>query len=301
MVAAANILVGAVNQFIISYADVRAYRRYVDYDVGIVADVERVYHVRQRIVDSPDVVRAEVETAQIAQTASDARRPFAHTAVALFVALVATVVYRAKIRGIQKRQRIYRETIVQLMHTFARTIDARDSLADGHSLRVARYARELAKRMGQSTEEQENIYCVALLHDIGEIGTADDCVTRADETAGDEHTLLSEHPVIGEEVLKDFPALRGIADGAKYHHVRYDGLGHREQPSGTEIPLVARIIAVADAYDAMSHGDSESQGLAPDVIAQKLRKGSGTKFDPEIVPHMVAMIEEGVVPASSEN
>ena len=218
----------------------------------------------------------------------------------LFVVLVATMVYRAKIRGIQKRQRIYRDTIVQLMHTFARTIDARDSFADGHSLRVARYARELAKRMGKSIEEQENIYCVALLHDIGKVNSANESSSKAGDMSAEDNAAFGEHSQIDGDVLREISALQGIADGAKYHHVRYDGLGHRDQPVGEEIPLVARIIAVADAYDALSHDNNEDKGLSPDAIAEKLKKGSGTRFDPEIVSHMLNMIAEGVVPASSE-
>ena len=209
----------------------------------------------------------------------------------LFVALVVAMIYRAKIRSIQKRQKAYRSIIEQLLHTFARTIDAKDSYT-GHSLRVAQYASELAKRMGRSAEEQENIYCAALLHDIGKIGAADGSLNEADAQSSEEHSKL------GGDVLEGFTALEGFADGAKHHHDRYDGQGHRKNLSGTQIPLVARIIAVADAYDSLS---SESRGLTPDQIVGELRKGSGAQFDPEIIPHMLAMIADGTVPASKKN
>lgn len=213
----------------------------------------------------------------------------------LFVALVVAMIYRAKIRAIQKRQRDYHSIIEQLLKTFARTIDAKDSRTSGHSLRVAAYARELARRMGKSEEEQENIYCVALLHDIGKIGAPDELLTQADEQA-----IQQEHSKIGGDVLKSFTALQGASDAARYHHDRYDGKGHLGKPSGTQIPLVARIIAVADAYDTMSCDHAGREALSSDVIISELQKGSGTQFDPEIVPHMLAMIAESVVPVSPE-
>ena len=194
-------------------------------------------------------------------------------------ALVVAMVYRAKLRGMQKRQRVYRNTIEQFLQSFARTIDARDSYTSGHALRVAQYASELARRMGQSVEEQESVYCVALMHDLGNMGAAD------------------ERPGHGGDVLQGFAALRTASDGTKHRHDRQRVSNDGEQLSGKEVPLVARIIAVADAYDALS---SDGQSYSADLAANKLRMGSGTQFDPEIVTHMLAMISEGVVPALPE-
>ena len=249
---------------------------------------EYVFHLRVFLLEYPDLfeeytltIAKEPKLWELLQV-----KVLMVALLALFVALVVAMVYRAKIRGIQKRQQGDRAIIEQLLHTFARMIDTKDSYADGHSLRVAKYAGELARRMGHSTEEQENIYCVALLHDIGKISAPRDGASDA-----------QEHPQLGGDALQGFTALRGVADGARYHHERYDGRGHRKHLAGEEIPLVARIIAVADAYDALC---SDERGFTSKEIAEELRKGSGTQFDPEIVPHMLAMIEEGVVPETPQ-
>ena len=213
-------------------------------------------------------------------------------------ALAGMLVYRAKTRSVHKRQEAYRPIIEQSLQAFARAIDVKDANIKGHSLRVAQYARELAKRMGKSADEQENIYCAALLHDIGKIGISDEILNKSGGLTPEELTVVQQHPKIGGEMLRDFTALPGVADGAKYHHERYDGQGYCEKLSGNDIPLVARIIAVADAYDDMCNDRSYRKGLHPDAIAEELRKGSGTQFDPEIVPHMLNMIADGVAPVA---
>lgn len=149
-----------------------------------------------------------------------------------------------------------------------------------------------------SEADIENVRTVALLHDIGKIGAPDDILNRSDALSSEGQAVLQEHSKIGGDVLEGLTALKGVADGAKHHHDRYDGRDRRWQLSGKEIPLVARIIAVADAYDSMSRDNDDRKGLAPDEIIDELQKGSGAQFDPEIVPHMLAMITEGVVSAS---
>ena len=178
----------------------------------------------------------------------------------LVVALIVAMVYRAKIRGMQRRQYDYRAIIEQLLRTVARTIDTEDSYNSGHSLRIAQYAGELARRMGQSVEEQVNIFCAALLHSL-------------DKSSAPDGTLNSSDGFFAEEQ------------------------GYHKKLAGKENPMAASIIAVADAYDALS---SDRRGLTPDEIASELRKGSGTRFDPDIVSNMLNMIDEGVVPATPE-
>ena len=205
------------------------------------------------------------------------------------VAFIVAMIYRAKIRSIQKRQQGYHSVIEQLLKAFSRSIDARDSYADGHSMRVAEYARELARRMGKSEDEQENIYCAALLHDIGKISVSDEFLNDAEV-----------HSKVGSDMLKGVTVLKGASDAAKYHHDRYDGKDYHEKLSGTDIPLIARIIAVANTYDIMSCDSDEHKALSNAEIADALQRSSGSLFDPEIVPHMLAMINEGIVPVSPE-
>lgn len=216
----------------------------------------------------------------------------------LIVTLTVVLIIRAKTQSLQRRQQEYREIIAQALRTFARTIDAKDKYTNGHSARVAHYSVEIAKRLGMSEEEQERIYYIALLHDIGKIGIPDAILTKPDKLTPEERELIKQHPTIGGEILKDFTSLEGIGDGARYHHERYDGTGYNEGLKGEDIPYFARIICVADSYDAMSSVRYYQGTLSTEIIVKELREGSGTQFDPEIVKVMLELIEEGKAPCS---
>ncbi|MDE7302485.1 MAG: HD domain-containing protein [Oscillospiraceae bacterium] len=207
----------------------------------------------------------------------------------------------AKVKIAQRRQREYQDILEQSLLTFAGTIDAKDKYTNGHSIRVARYSRELAKRMGMSPQEQEHIYYVALLHDIGKIGIPDHILNKPGKLDSEERKVIQTHPEIGAEILKNFTALNGISEGAKFHHERYDGGGYCEGRAGEDIPLVARIIGVADTYDAMSSERCYRKPLSSEIIESELKDGSGSQFDPQIVPHMLEMIEDGTADTLKEN
>ncbi len=203
------------------------------------------------------------------------------------------LVSNAKLRRARRRQEEYRDILEQSLLTFAGTIDAKDKYTNGHSIRVAQYSRELARRMGMSAQEQEHIYYVALLHDIGKIGIPDNVLNKPGKLTPEEREIIQRHPKIGSEILKNFTALEGIAEGAKYHHERYDGNGYCEGLAGENIPLVARIIGVADTYDAMSSERCYRKPLSEEVIISELEKAKGTQLDPDIVPHMLDMMRDG--------
>ena len=207
---------------------------------------------------------------------------------------------RVKINSMRQRQNEYKSIVDQSLRTFAKTIDAKDPYTNGHSTRVAEYSREIARRMGLSEDEQERIYYIALMHDIGKIGIPDNILNKPGALTEEERRIIQTHVSIGGDILKDFTALDGISKGARYHHERYDGKGYCEQKKGEEIPLVARIIGVADTYDAMSSDRCYRKALPEEVILSELNKGIGTQFDPEIVPYMLAMIEDGTAPSQSE-
>ena len=213
---------------------------------------------------------------------------------------IVMVFAKVKLQNMHRRQQEYRNIIEQSLKTFAKTIDAKDKYTNGHSLRVAEYSRELARRLGMSKQEQENIYYIALLHDIGKIGVPDNILNKPGKLTDEELQIIRQHVTIGGEILKDFTALEGITDGARFHHERFDGKGYNEGLSGLDIPKVARIIGVADSYDAMSSNRCYRHALPREIIEEELLKYSGTQFDPEVVPHMMAMIAEGMVPVHTE-
>lgn len=224
------------------------------------------------------------------------------TVLAAIAAAVLSVMFimEAKVRYARRRQREYQDILEQSLQTFAGTIDAKDKYTKGHSLRVARYSRELAKRMGMSFQEQEHIYYVALMHDIGKIGVPDQILNKPGKLDPEERKVIQTHPEIGAQILKNFTALEGISDGAKYHHERFDGGGYCEGIAGEDIPLVARIICVADTYDAMSSERCYRKPLGKKEIESELKNCSGTQFDPNIVPHILDMIEDGTAERLSE-
>ena len=208
----------------------------------------------------------------------------------------AQLFVRAKLKYLNRQQQMYRSIVGQALRTFANTLDAKDPYTNGHSLRVAQYARELTRRMGYADNDQETVYYVALLHDIGKIAIPDSILNKTGPLTPEERAIIQTHPVKGGEILRDFTALKGIADGARYHHERYDGKGYCAGLAGEDIPLMARIICVADSYDAMSSDRCYRKALPPETIIEELQKGSGTQFDPRIAAIMVEMIREGVVP-----
>ena len=219
-------------------------------------------------------------------------------AALLVVFLATALIIRAKTITLQRRQQEYRSIVSQALLTFAHTIDAKDKYTNGHSARVAHYSLEIARRLKLSEEDQERIYYIALLHDIGKIGIPDTILTKPDKLTPEERQLIMRHPTIGGEILKDFTSLEGISDGARYHHERYDGTGYNEGLKGEEIPFFARIICVADSYDAMASVRYYQGNLSSDIIIKELEDGSGTQFDPQIVEIMLQLIREGKAPCS---
>lgn len=179
-----------------------------------------------------------------------------------------------------------------VMQAFAKTIDAKDKYTKGHSVRVARYSRELVKRMGRSIKEQDDIYQIALLHDMGKIRIPDKIINKPGRLTDEEFSMIKLHCVNGYHILKNINAFPDLAVGAKYHHERYDGSGYPSGLKGNNIPECARIIAVADSYDAMTSNRSYRYALPQKIVRDEMEKGKGKQFDPAIADIMLQMIDE---------
>lgn len=180
----------------------------------------------------------------------------------------------------------------QVMMALAGAIDAKDAYTKGHSTRVASYSRELARRMGKSTQEMNDIYYIGLLHDIGKIGIPDYIINKPGKLTDEEYQMVKDHPKIGAEILENISEMPGISIGANWHHEMYDGSGYPDGLAGDNIPEIARIICVADAYDTMTSKRSYRDILPQDVVKEEIVKGKGTQFDPVIADYMLAMMEE---------
>lgn len=191
-----------------------------------------------------------------------------------------------------KKQEAIEKLFLQTVTALSEAVDAKDRYTSGHSKRVAEYARMLAKRMGMSEEEQDEIYRAGLLHDIGKIRIPVDIINKAGKLTDEEYNIIKIHPVTGYNILRGIAGNNLIAISAKYHHERYDGKGYPNGLAGDMIPLAARILAVADTYDAMTSNRSYRKALPQDVVRSEIEKGKGTQFDPDIAEIMLHVIDE---------
>lgn len=192
----------------------------------------------------------------------------------------------------EKSSQRLRKMSMNIVSALTRTIDAKDRYTNGHSQRVANYAVELSKRLGKNLEEQTYIYYAGLLHDVGKIRIPKDIINKAGKLTDEEFEQIKIHPVTGYHILKDIYEDRIIAEGAKFHHERYDGNGYPNGLQGNNIPEIARIIGIADAYDAMASNRSYRKALPQETVRNEIVKGRGTQFDPDIADVMLKMIDD---------
>ena len=182
--------------------------------------------------------------------------------------------------------------ILQTIKALSDAVDAKDTYTNGHSARVADYSREIAKRVGLSDEIQKDIYMMGLLHDVGKIGVPNNIINKPTKLTDEEFDIIKTHPIMGEKILKNITEFPKLLIGARWHHERYDGRGYPDGIAGEAIPMEARIIAVADSYDAMTSKRSYRDDLPQSVVRAEMEKGKGTQFDPEYAKIMISMIDE---------
>ncbi len=196
------------------------------------------------------------------------------------------------VEEINHKSELLQDMVMQTITTIAKTIDAKDEYTEGHSQRVAQYSRQLALELGKSEDEAENIYYIALLHDIGKIGIPDTVLHKPGRLSNEEFGIIKQHPLIGAEILKDVRAFPGLEIGAHYHHERYDGRGYPEGIGGKDIPEAARIICVADSYDAMNSNRVYRHHFKKENIVSEIENCRGTQFDPVVADAMVKLLRE---------
>ncbi|SEQ04091.1 diguanylate cyclase (GGDEF) domain-containing protein [Lachnospiraceae bacterium NE2001] len=193
---------------------------------------------------------------------------------------------------VAKKTKENEQLFLNVVSSLAGAIDAKDTYTNGHSSRVAEYAKEISRRYGYNMKEQSDIYIMALLHDVGKIGVPDSIINKPDKLTEEEFNEIKKHPVIGSQILKNINEMPKLSVGARWHHERYDGTGYPDGLAGEEIPEEARIIAVADSYDAMSSNRSYRNIITQDKIREEFVIGSGTQFDPRFAEIMIKMIDE---------
>lgn len=204
--------------------------------------------------------------------------------------------FKKRNEALLEKQKQDQEFINQIMHTFAKCIDMRDSQNRGHSFRVAYYTRLLAEKLREKrgyTDEQINeFYNIALLHDIGKLSIPDDILNKPSRLNDEEFVIMKSHAANGRKILSNVKIVKNLADGAGCHHERIDGNGYPRGLKGEEIPEVARIIAVADTFDAMySTRPYRKQMLLSDVLAE-IKRIKGTQLEDDVVDALFELSEE---------
>lgn len=180
-----------------------------------------------------------------------------------------------------------------MMESLSTTIEAKDEYTRGHSRRVAQYAALIAKNMGWTNEEIQNLKNCAYLHDIGKIGIPDQILNKPGKLTNEEFNLIKQHTTIGQDILKDITIIPHIDEVTRSHHEHYDGTGYPDGLKGNEIPIQARIIALADSYDAMNSRRIYRNALSHGRIYHEIQMNAGTQFDPEITKVFLKLMDNG--------
>lgn len=178
-----------------------------------------------------------------------------------------------------------------ILSALADAVDSKDRYTRGHSSRVAEYSRKIAKQAGKSDEDCEKIYYAALLHDVGKIGIPESIINKKGRLTDEEYEYIKQHPTVGAQILQGIKEAPYLSIAARHHHERYDGNGYPDHLKGTDIPEIARIISVADAYDAMTSRRSYRAPIPQRTVREELVKGSGTQFDPGYAEIMLKLID----------
>ncbi|MCR5830561.1 MAG: HD-GYP domain-containing protein [Lachnospiraceae bacterium] len=197
----------------------------------------------------------------------------------------------AEVEALIERQRGAEKLFEQTATALVNAIDAKDEYSRGHSQRVAEYSQRLGMLLGKSDEECKEIYYAALLHDVGKIGIADNILNKNGKLTEEEYEEIKKHPSLGKQILSGITEYPYLSIGAHFHHERYDGKGYPEKLKGSDIPEIARIISVADAYDAMSSNRSYRDAMPQQLVREEIVKGAGAQFDPDIAKAMQHLID----------
>lgn len=219
-------------------------------------------------------------------------------AVVWISCLLSLIIVKTNLKRFIEQQKRDEKAIEQTMQTFVNFIEAKDPSTMGHSLRVAQYSRMIAEKLGISDEKLNQLYCIALMHDCGKIYIPDSILSKPGRLTEEEYEIMKKHTTYGKEILRDFTAIENMGTGALSHHERYDGKGYPNGLSGEDIPFIARIICVSDAFDAMNSRRCYRNNLSEEVILSELKNNRGKQFDPDIVDCLLSLIESGAISIS---
>ncbi len=207
---------------------------------------------------------------------------------------------KRRTQALLAKQKSLRRFLDEIIRSFAKAIDLKDPYTRGHSARVALYAREIAQSMGYTTEEANKLYRIGMLHDVGKVIIPETILNKKGRLTDTEYGIMKKHTTAGSIILEEITSFPDIAIGAKDHHERMDGHGYPKGLTAPEIPLNARIIAVADTFDAMNSTRSYRHTMPREKIISELEKAKGTQLDPQVTEILLQLIRSGKVKIKAE-
>jgi len=201
---------------------------------------------------------------------------------------------RARVRSLLRMKHLndLLDRADNVIAALANAIEAKDEYTEGHNERVSGYSVALARAAGMSEDDQEIVRMAGILHDIGKIGVPDSVLNKPGSLNQDEFERIFLHPQEGEKILSPLRCLSGIRDVVLYHHERYDGTGYPKGLKGEKIPIFARIVAIADSYDAMTSNRSYRQALSREKAVEELESKAGEMWDPELVRIFIEWLDK---------
>lgn len=220
-------------------------------------------------------------------------------AIFLFMVALGVIPYRLymnkRLKAAKKKQKETEAFLDQVINSFATAIDLKDSYTEGHSKRVADYSRKIAKAMGWSDKEADDLHRIGMLHDVGKVIIPNEILNKRGPLTDEEYTKMKEHTDIGAKILSNITSFPSMAIGANTHHERYDGRGYGHKLAGKDIPIEGRIIAVADCFDAMNSSRVYRPNLTKERILEQLEMARNTQLDAEIVDVLLKLIDKGEI------
>jgi len=219
------------------------------------------------------------------------QRPMFLISVLVIILGLAILIIKLRFNRLEYQKQEIEKMSIEVIQTLVGTIDAKDKYTNGHSIRVAQYSKLISKALGDTEEEQKRVYYSALLHDIGKIGIPDTIINKPAALTAEEYDIVKTHPDIGSQILKSITSMKEISVGARWHHEHFDGSGYPDKLKGENIPKIARIICVADAYDAMTSNRSYRNYMAQADVRKEFEENKGSQFDSQMAEVMIKIID----------
>ncbi|MEE4271997.1 MAG: HD domain-containing phosphohydrolase [Thermoanaerobaculales bacterium] len=255
----------------------------------LIGPLQDLAHISSEISEGTFSVRAEVSGAdEIAQLGNN----FNHMA-----GNIESLVRKLK-HALRQNQELFLETI----RTLAAAIDAKDAYTKGHSERVSAYSMAIARHLGLNFDDVFHVRIAAILHDVGKLGIKDGILNKPGGLTDEEYEIMRRHPAIGAQIMAPISKLKSIIPGIRNHHETWDGRGYPDKLQGEEIPMVARIVGVADTFDAMTTNRPYQKAMPLEYVVQKMEAMAGTRFDPEVITAFTAAVAAGdIMPPDALN